>query len=103
MRNGDQHGQEQSHDEHHLARQGGDIHEQEELEVQSFKCVDATISKDGGCKVDIPLRITAVITRLNRIWDSGNLAGIKSDEDDDDESIENARTSKEVKKRAEFN
>lgn len=52
--------------------------------------------------MDIPLRITAVITRLNRIWDSGNLAGIKSD-DDDDESIENARTRKEVKKYAEFN
>lgn len=66
MWNGDQHGQEQSHDEHHLTRQGGDIHEQVELEVQSCKCADATISKDGGCKVDIPLRIPAAMARLKK-------------------------------------
>ena len=42
-------------------------------EVTVFKCLGATLSKDGTCRAEIRIRIataTTAMARLNRVWKS---------------------------------
>lgn len=59
---GDQHGEEQGFGKHHSTA------EYKKEEVQLFKYLCATISKDGSCEEDVSVRIiatTAAMTKYN--------------------------------------
>ena len=37
-------------------------------EMTSFKCLAATLCKDGTCSAEVCIRIASAMARLNRIW-----------------------------------